>query len=149
MRTILLSFHIVAVAAWLGGNFTQIFLMRGFSAGPADLAAGWFRGSARMAKIYYSLAGAVLIVTGTALVLTNDAWAFSSGFVSVGFAVVIVGAVLGITFFGPRAERAAVAFEAGDLEQGRTAASSIGSMALFDTVLVLIALVTMVSHWQA
>lgn len=149
MRTLLLSVHIVCVAAWLGGNFTQMFLMRGFSTGDSALAAAWFRGSASMAKIYYSIAGVLLIVTGVGLVLNNDAWSFGSGFVTVGFVAVIIGAVTGITFFGPRAERAAEEFENGQVSDGRKSASSIGMVAMIDTAIVLIALVAMVSHWQA
>ncbi len=149
MRTLLLSVHIVCVAAWLGGNFTQMFLMRGFSAGDSALAAAWFRGSAAMAKVYYSIAGVLLIATGVGLVLDNDAWSFGSGFVTVGFVAVIIGAVTGVTFFGPRAERAVTEFESGRIDEGRKSASSIGTMALVDTVIVLIALVAMVSHWQA
>lgn len=149
MRTLLLSVHIVSVAAWLGGNFTQMFLMRGFSAGDSATAAAWFRGSARMAKIYYSIAGVLLVATGIGLVLNNDAWSFGSGFVTVGFVAVIIGAVTGVTFFGPRAERAIEEFESGRITEGRTSARSIGTVAMVDTVIVLIALVAMVSHWQA
>jgi len=123
--------------------------MRGFTAGDSALAAAWFRGSANMAKLYYSIAGVLLIATGVGLVLNNDAWSFSSGFVTIGFVAVIIGAVTGITFFGPRAERAAGEFESGQVAEGRSSASSIGTMAMVDTVIVLIALVAMVSHWQA
>lgn len=149
MRTFLLSVHIVSVAAWLGGNFTQMFLMRGFATGDSGMAAAWFRASANMAKIYYSIAGVLLTVTGVALVLNNDAWSFGSGFVTVGFVAVIIGAVTGITFFGPRAERAVEEFQSGRIEEGRRSASSIGVVAMADTAIVLIALVAMVSHWQA
>lgn len=149
MRTFLLSVHIVSVAAWLGGNFTQMFLMRGFSAGDSAPAAAWFRGSASMAKIYYSIAGVLLTATGVGLVLNSEAWSFSSGFVTIGFVAVIFGAVAGITFFGPRARRAADEFESGRIDAGRTSAASISTMAMVDTVIVLIALVAMVSHWQA
>jgi len=31
-----------------------------------------------MAKIYYSIAGVLLLVTGVGLVLNNDAWSFGS-----------------------------------------------------------------------
>lgn len=149
MRTLLLSIHIVSVAAWLGGNFTQMFLMRGFSAGDSALAAAWFRGSANMAKIYYSIAGVLLTATGVGLVLDNDAWSFGSGFVTVGFVAVIVGAVTGVTFFGPRAKRAVEEFESGRIAEGRKSAASIGTVAMVDTVIIVIALVAMVSHWQA
>ncbi len=149
MRTLLLTLHIVAVAAWLGGNFAQIFLMRGFKAGPSTVAAAWFRGAAIMVRLYYSVAGVLLTATGVGLVLTNDAWSFGSGFVSVGFAVVIIGAVLGMVFFAPRADRAASAFEIGDDAAGRAAASSIGTLALVDTALVLLAVVAMVGRWPA
>ncbi|MDH3299460.1 MAG: hypothetical protein OES24_03035 [Acidimicrobiia bacterium] len=52
--------------------------MPGFTAGDSGLAAAWFRASANMAKIYYSIAGVLLLVTGVGLVLNNDAWSFGS-----------------------------------------------------------------------
>ncbi|MDH3299461.1 MAG: hypothetical protein OES24_03040 [Acidimicrobiia bacterium] len=61
----------------------------------------------------------------------------------------IIGAVTGITFFGPRAERAVEEFESGRIEEGRKSASSIGVVAMADTAIVLIAVVAMISHWQA
>ena len=42
--------------------------------------------------------------TGVILVLDND-WSWSSGFVWVGISVVVVGAVLGGAVFGPLAKR--------------------------------------------
>lgn len=143
-RNLLLTLHIASAAAWLGANFVQLALTPWFAARGGEAAASWFEGTGLLAKRYYNVAGAVLGVTGVLLVLELG-YAWSSGFVAVGITVIVVGAALGIGFFGPEGERLAATARSG----GRADPRRYLSVAGLDTVLVLTAILAMVSGWRA
>lgn len=147
-RNLLLALHIASVAAWLGANFVQIVLSPRFAKGPADVAAAWTRQTIWLGERYYNTAGAVLAVTGVLLVLDGD-WSWSAGFVAVGITVIVIGGVMGGVFFGPLAKRRAAALESGDEAAAAQAQGRIIPLALFDTALVLTAVLAMVDKWQA
>ena len=98
-RTIVLALHITGVAAWLGANFVQLVLEPSVREGPADIAVAWTRQTIFLGERYYIAAGALIGVTGVILVLDND-WSWSAGFVWVGIAVVVIGGILGGAVFG-------------------------------------------------
>lgn len=147
-RTVLLALHIVGVAAWLGANFVQLVLSPRFARGPAEVAAAWTRQTIWLGQRYYNAAGAVIGVTGVLLVQESD-WSWGAGFVWVGVAVLIIGAVMGGVFFAPLAKRLVGALESGDEERAAGAQSQIILLAVLDTVLVLSAVLAMVHKWQA
>jgi hypothetical protein len=146
-RTLLLALHITGVAAWLGANFVQLVLSPRFARGPAAVAAAWTRQTVWLGERYYIAAGVVIGVTGVVLVLDGD-WSWSSGFIWVGIAVVVIGAVMGGAFFGPLAKQRAAALEAGDTPAADAAQGRIIPLAYLDTALVLIALLAMVDKWM-
>ncbi|MEZ5229793.1 MAG: hypothetical protein R2710_24975 [Acidimicrobiales bacterium] len=144
MRTLLLVLHLIGVAAWLGGNFTQMAVMPGLDRAGGVVAVAWHQASGRMAQIYYSVAGTVVFLTGVGLVLDGP-YEFSHAFVSIGFAVVIIGGVMGVAFFAPTSRAAVAAHEHGD-------ASAIGKVrqrfaigAAIDTALVIFTVYAMVA----
>lgn len=142
-RNALLVVHIAAAAAWLGANFTQLALTPWFVRRGGEVAAGWFEATSLLAKRYYSAAGAVLAVTGVLLVIESG-YEWSAGFIAVGITVIVIGAVLGVAFFGPEGERLVEASRAGTPNAGRYL-----QVAVVDTGLVLFAIWAMVSRWQA
>lgn len=142
-RNILLSLHIASVAAWLGCNFTQLFLTRSFVARGGDAAVAWFEATSRLARRYYNVFGIVLGVTGVLLV-RNAGYSWSAGFVVVGLTVVAIGALLGIAFFAPDGSRLAATQFAG----GRPNVARYLVMVAVDTTLVLTALLAMVAKWR-
>jgi len=145
-RTLVLALHITGVAAWLGANFVQAALSPRFAKGPADAAAAWTRQTIWLGERFYTAAGGLIGVTGVILVLDND-WDWSSKFIWVGIAVLIVGAVLGVAVFGPLAKRRADALESGDTATADAAMGRIIPFAVVDTVLVLLAVLAMVDKW--
>jgi hypothetical protein len=146
-RTLVLALHITAVAAWLGANFVQLVLSPRFARGPADVAAAWTRQTIWLGERYYIAAGVLIGVTGVVLVLDGD-WSWSSGFIWVGIAVVVIGAVLGATAFGPLAKQRAEALESGDASAAAEAQGNILRLAVLDTALVLTAVLAMVDKWM-
>lgn len=147
-RTLLLAFHIACVAAWLGANFVQLVLSPRFAKGPTEVAAAWTRHTIWLGQRYYTTAGLLIVVTGVGLVFESD-WPWSSGFIWVGIAVVVIGGVLGGGAFGPLAERRATALESGDIGAADSAQGRIIPLAILDTLLVLTAVLAMVDKWQA
>ncbi|MEZ5138712.1 MAG: hypothetical protein R2702_14035 [Acidimicrobiales bacterium] len=142
-RNLLLLVHVASAAAWLGANLVQLVLTPWFVAREAA-AGAWFEATGFLARRYYNVAGIVLGVTGVLLVL-EVGYAWSSGFIAVGIGVIAIGAVLGIRFFHPEAERLAAAAGRGE----RPDARRYLQVALLDTVLVLTAVLAMVSGWRA
>jgi hypothetical protein len=147
-RTLLLSLHLTAVAAWLGANFVQLVVTPRLERGSAQVAAAWTREQRWLGERYYGVAGAVIAVTGVLLVLDGD-WSWSAGFIWVGVAVVVIGGVLGVVAFAPLAERRVAALEAEDRPAAAAALGRTIRLALLDTALVLTAVLAMVDRWQA
>ena len=143
-RNVLLALHIAGAAGWLGCNFTQLFLTPWFAGRGGEVAASWFEATSRLARRYYNVVGAVLTISGILLVIESG-YEWSAGFIAVGFTVVIVGAVLGITYFGPDGDRSAAAVRAGEPVDVRRYLT----MVAIDTTLVLTAVLAMVDRWQA
>jgi len=146
MRTLLLSLHIVGVAAWLGANFTQMFVVRILEGGGHETARLWHSASALMVRTYYNLAGALITVTGILLVIDGD-WSWSGGFIAVGFITVVVGGALGILFFQPMSQRAIAAHEAADDTASRSVLRKLTIGVLVDSTLVVVTIFAMVAKW--
>jgi hypothetical protein len=143
LRDTLLVLHIVAAAAWLGGNLVQMTvpaLARG-EGGP--FLAGWTRVVARMGGRFYMPAGVVLLGTGVWMVLIGP-YRFEDAFVVIGISVVVIGAVLGVVVFTPKSFQAAEAHEAGDKARVRAVVNQIAGFGALDTVLVLFTITVMV-----
>jgi len=147
-RSVLLSLHIASVAAWLGCNFTQLFLGPWFAARGGDAALAWFEASARLARRYYNAAGTVLGVTGVLLV-REAGYEWSAGFIAVGITVVVIGALLGVLVFAPGGDRLAAAQRDGDAARVRALSWRYTVAAVIDTALVLTAVLAMVHRWRA
>lgn len=147
-RTLLLALHITGAAAWLGANLVQLALNPRFERGETAVAAAWTRQQVWLGERYYGPVGALIAVTGVLLVLDGD-WSWSSGFVWVGIAVVIVGGVLGVVAFAPLTRGRAEALERGDAAAADQARRRTTGLALLDTALVLLAVLAMVDKWQA
>jgi hypothetical protein len=143
-RDVLLTLHIAGVGTWLGANVVQAVVPPAAArAGQATLA-GWYRITAVMAKRLYMPAAILVLLTGVFLVVGSDSYSFGSVFVTIGFATIVVGAVLGMVVFGPGGERAAEAVESGDQGAVRAAAGRLTRWGIVDTLLLLLTIMVMV-----
>ncbi len=149
MRNTLLVLHIVAVAAWLGSNVFQLLVGRRFAAEGGAAAASWMTSTVAMGRAIYTPAGILVLLTGVGLVLNSSVYGFGSGFVTVGFVVIIIAIILGVRVFGPAGELAAAEFAAGDDAHGREVFGRIARFGYVDTALVVVAIVAMVTRWSA
>ncbi len=146
MRDLLLSLHIIGVAAWLGANFTQIFASNRLTKGNDAVALAWHQTSLALGRTYYNVAGALITVTGILLVFEGD-WEWSSAFISIGFATVIIGGLVGFLFFIPTSEQAIEAIEKADTTQATLMSQRSLVGAIGDTALVVLTIFAMVGKW--
>jgi uncharacterized membrane protein len=142
----LLVLHILGVAAWLGANVTQFAVNGSMIEDRGPVAARWLRTTALMSKTLYMPAAMLILVTGILLVITSDGdHAFSDPFVSIGFLMIVVGAVVGAVVIAPQAERAADAIDADDGDTANSALARIRQFGSIDTVLLIVTIWAMAS----
>lgn len=141
----LLLLHIAAAGTWLGANIVQAVVPGlGRSESPS-FNAGWLRIAAKLGTRLYMPVAILILGTGVGLVLTSDgAYEFSDLFVSIGFTVVIIGAVLGSAVFSPTGMKTAEAFERGDEAAARAGTRRLAGFGVLDTLLILLAILVMV-----
>lgn len=143
-RNILLVLHIAGAGTWLGANVVQAVVSPAAARFGKEALAGWFRLTSVLARRLYIPAAILILVTGVLLVLDNEAYGFGSTFVTIGMAMIVVGAVLGMTVFGPGGDAAAAAVESGDASRIRSAVARITRWGMVDTVLLLATITVMV-----
>ena len=147
MHETLLVLHLIGVAAWLGANLTMAFA--GSMTGGADASARrwWALAEGNLARVYKSIAATLVLLTGVFLVLDESGVEFSDTFVSIGFLVVIVGALLGIFVFGPGCRQIVAAIDGGDTAAEKKVGNRLATVGAIDTLLVILAIVAMVGGW--
>jgi hypothetical protein len=158
-RTLLLSAHLIAVAAWLGGDLVLLVLGRSPVGDDAGVVALWYDRLASLSRTYFNAAGITVAVTGVLLVLRSD-YSWGASFISLGLFTVIAAAVLGMVVIGPTARRAAHAYRGGatsdpdarqsvDLTVPAQLSTRLSVIVGLDALLVVITLVAMVDRWGA
>lgn len=148
MRDLLLILHIIGVALWLGANGVLAFTGPRVRSAPAEARVWWAENQGAMAKTLYNVAGILVLLTGVGLVLLDDTtFEFSNAFVSVGFAAVIIGAVLGMAVFGPGTRELAAAIRDGDEARERALTARLAGFGILDTVVLVVTIVAMVMKW--
>lgn len=148
LREILLTFHIAGAGIWLGANVLQAVVPGMVARQSPKAAAAWYRVAAKLVNRVYVPASVVILITGTFLVLRADVYGFGTRFVTVGFAMIVVGAVLGFVVFAKGSERAAEAIESADQGRVRSAISRLAAFGALDTLLLLLTIVAMVTRWS-
>lgn len=143
-RDILLILHIVGAGTWLGANVVQAVVPPAAAKVGSATLAGWYRLTSMLARRLYIPAALVILITGVLLVMNSDAYGFGSTFVTIGFAMLVVGAILGSVVFGPGGEAAAAAVESEDESTTRRAVAKLTRWGLVDTLLLVFTIAVMV-----
>ncbi len=145
VREIMLVLHIAGVGAWLGANVVQAMVPTMAAKQGGETAAGWYRIAGRLSTRLYMPAAILILITGVILVLqSGEAYSFGSVFVTMGFVMIVIGALLGKFVFEPGSERAAVAIESGDQGAIKTAVARLATFGTVDTLLLLFTITAMV-----
>lgn len=145
-RNLLLLVHLASVAAWLGANLVQLVVAPRLRRVGTDEARAWSQTARFLGRRYYNVAGGVVGLSGVLLVLDGN-WHWR-GFVLVGIATVVIGAVLGIAVFDGQLRREDQALGAGDRARATRAQHVITSVALLDTFLLLLTMLAMIDRWR-
>ena len=148
MSDTLLVIHILAVAVWFGGILALSFAASTLQG--ADAAARRWFADAQLAvgRIVFSAAGILTLITGIWLVIDSEAGiSMGSAFVSIGFAVVIIGTALGIAVYAPACKQMIAAVDAGDAAAEGAASRKLMTTNAVNAILLLIAVVSMVGRW--
>ncbi len=148
LREVLLTFHIAGAGISLGANVLQAVVPGMVARHGSQAAAGWYRVAAKLVNRVYVPAAVAIVITGTLLVLGADEYGFGTRFVTVGFAMIVLGAVLGFVVFEKGSERAAEAIESEDRGRVRSAISRLTAFGALDTLLLLLTIVAMVTRWS-
>lgn len=143
-RDILLVLHISGAGIWLGANVVQAVVPPAAARLGTAALAGWYRLTSVLARRLYIPAAILILITGVLLVLENEAYGFGSTFVTIGMAMIVIGAVLGMVVFGPGGDAAADAVESGDESRIRSAVARTTTWGLVDTLLLLVTITVMV-----
>lgn len=143
----MLVLHIAGVGTWLGANIMQAVVPGLAARQGADVAAGWYRVTGQLGKWVYMPATALILITGIVMVLEHDEVSFGSRFVTIGFGMIVISALLGIFVFAPGGEKAAVAVESGDQSRIKAATSRISVFGTAETLLLLLTITVMVLRW--
>jgi hypothetical protein len=145
-RNLLLLAHITSVAAWLGANLLQLVVGPRLRARGGEVARQWAETGEFLGKRYYNIIGGLVAITGIGLVFHGH-WEWR-GFVLVGIGMVVVGAVTGIVGFDRLFRQEVAARTSGDEVTATRAAHNITSLAVMDTVLLLITMLAMIDRWK-
>jgi Predicted integral membrane protein (DUF2269) len=137
--------HIAGAGTWLGANIVQAVVPRmALTEGPAT-ASGWYRIAGRLSKVLYIPAAVLILVTGISMVLLrSDEFSFGTAFVGIGFAMIVIGALLGSFVFGPYSERAADAIQANDGAAIKANTGRLAAFGVLDTLLLVVTITAMV-----
>lgn len=147
-RDVLLVLHIAGVATWFGANVMQA-VVPGLIGPTSSAAASWFRVTEKLSTRLYIPAGVTIVLTGVLLVLNSTAYGFGSVFVSIGFAAVIIGAVLGSTVFGPKSRAIADALDSGEIALAEKTRAVTGQFGALDTLILVFTIYAMVAKLGA
>ncbi len=144
LRDILLVLHIAAAGTWLGANVVQAVAPSMASKQGPQAAAGWYRIAGGLSTRLYMPVAILLLATGIWMVLISEQFSFGSVFVTIGFAAIVIGALLGKFVFEPGSEKVAAAIDSGDATATRAAAGRIAGFGVLDTLIILFAITAMV-----
>jgi len=144
LRDIMLVLHIAAAGSWLGANLIQAVVPTMAAKQGAGTAAGWYRIAGQLSSRFYAPVAILILITGSVLVLQDERYGFGTLFVTFGFGMIIIGALIGKFILEPGSERAARAVESGDQGMIKAAVGRLATFGTVDTLLVLFTITAMV-----
>lgn len=143
-REILLILHIAGAGTWLGANIVQAVVPPMAARQGVATLAGWYRITSAMSARLYVPAAILILLTGVLLVVDSEVYGFGELFVTIGFGMIVIGALLGQFVFGPGGQEAAEAVETEDPVQIRRVVGRLTRFGLIDTLLLLFTITAMV-----
>ncbi|MDX1449781.1 MAG: DUF2269 family protein [Acidimicrobiia bacterium] len=140
--------HVLAAIAWVGGSFALVILVvRASVTSDAGLLKGLIRQSDFFGRFVFNIAGILVLVAGIWLVIESPVWDWDQAFISIGFAGVAVGIVLGMGFYPRQWEKVDTALEDGGIESSGvgTALATLRNVAAAEIAVLVVVVWAMVT----
>jgi hypothetical protein len=147
-RTMLLTLHITAIAAWLGADVVQHAMRHRWQKETSEATEAWARMQFWIHDRYYAVVAVLVLVTGIALVQDGH-WGWSTTFIWVGIATIVAGATLGGVGLKGLAKKRIDRLEAGDTQGAVAVERRALPIEFLLTAFVLVSVVAMVHKWGA
>jgi uncharacterized membrane protein len=148
LRNVLLVIHILAAAAWIGGAYGLAFLASRFRRLGHSAGAAYMTAAGAMGRVYFNVAGVLVVLSGIWLVI-DGIYDFEDPFVVIGFAVVVVSALLGALIYPKILSDGLAAHQKEDEAQVADAYDRLRRVSLLDNLILVVAVVAMVYKWGA
>ena len=103
LRDLLLTVHVLAAAAWIGGGLYATFALPRHAANSGAKRA--VAVDEALGGRFFGAAVVLVVVSGIGLILVSDVYGWLSTFVLIGFGVVIADGALQGLVFGPRMKK--------------------------------------------
>lgn len=98
--------HVLAVMMWFGaGVYSVVLAARLERAGEGPALAALGRQAEDLGKLYYMPLAIVTLIAGIVMVTQHDGYAFSDAWISIGFAGILLTAILGPALLSPTGRR--------------------------------------------
>ncbi len=148
MRDALLVLHMLGAGTWIGTNVMQAVVPALIERSGDRAVAAWYRVVASLNLVYIP-AVVLILLTGSLMVVLDDAFSFADPFVSIGFAMVVLGLVAGLAVFSPTGRAVAEAAEAGNTATVKSLQGRLTRFGVLDTVLLVFTVFAMVTRLGA
>jgi hypothetical protein len=93
MRNLLLLFHIVGAAGWLGAGLFAQYAYTRLTRDAPTAAADSLEAIGKKASLYFGTVSGLVLVSGIGLVLTSDAYGWADAFVIIGIVAFVLSGI--------------------------------------------------------
>ncbi len=140
----LLTIHILSAAAWIGTALFFGYAGPRFRAIGGPSVAGWIQVALDSIPRFIAPAAILTALTGSALVIIEEAWEWGDPFVGIGLGVFAVVLGIGVGWNVPNMRRALASLEAGDIPAVGAAMRKVSTAGIVIVVLLFFAEFAMV-----
>jgi uncharacterized membrane protein len=141
---VLLFFHILAMAVWVGGTIMLAFISGKVERSRDVQLRARFAENAGVAGVVIGVSALIVLGSGIGMVLDSPAIELSQTWVWVALVLFGVSAVIGATYFGPATGKIVAALDAGQVEDADRRSKQFDLVARLDLLLLLVILGLMV-----
>lgn len=144
MEEVLLVIHIVAAGVLLGALVMVLIIGPRMAAAGPEAGLGWARTAEAFGTRVFMPSSILILLTGVGLVLVGDEWDWSDAFISIGFAAIVLGTIIGNAIQGPKGRQMVAALENQEFERVGQLAKSLRVWGLIAILIVLTTIAAMV-----
>ncbi|HEX8647193.1 MAG TPA: DUF2269 family protein [Thermoleophilaceae bacterium] len=140
----LLTIHILAAIAWLGGSWMLLALGLSLRGAGAQRRVDFTRATEKAPSAIFAVAGIVVIAAGSWLV-SEAGYDYSDTWVTLGYVGWLISFLFGVAFYGPEGKRRERAIESEGLESSVVTKSlnRVLTVAAIDSTIITLVVIDM------